>query len=125
MLPGKYLAGGLQSGCIADLIGVQYKLRFQKEAVSRVDEMKQYFSYFANILFMIKRVYALDKKAVWLKVPLKLTAIVQVFKTKFTDAVLALQDGHVAEYGTFDELINNPEGIFYNMYVLQQQHYKN
>lgn len=45
--------------------------------------------------------------------------------TKFTDAVLVLQDGHVAEYGTFDELINNPEGIFYNMYVLQQQHYKN
>lgn len=35
MLPGKYLAGGLQPGCIANLVGVQYKLRFQEEAVSR------------------------------------------------------------------------------------------
>ncbi len=26
MLPGKYLAGGLQSGCIVNLIGTQYTL---------------------------------------------------------------------------------------------------
>ena len=44
--------------------------------------------------------------------------------TKFTDAILVLQDGHVVEYGSFDELISYPDGIFYNMYVLQQQHYQ-
>lgn len=56
----------------------------------------------------------------------KLTIFIshRLASTKFTDAILVLQDGHVAEYGSFDELMKYPDGVFYNMYVLQQQHYK-
>lgn len=44
--------------------------------------------------------------------------------TKFTDAILVLQEGHVIEYGSFEALMRCPDGVFHNMYVLQQQHYK-
>ncbi len=43
--------------------------------------------------------------------------------TKFTDSILVLQDGRVAEYGNFEELMKNKNSIFYCMYAMQQEHY--
>ena len=62
--------------------------------------MKQYFSYFNNIFFMINRVYALDKRAVWIIVPLKLTEIVQVFIPLFfvREILTAIQKGSDISY---------------------------
>lgn len=41
--------------------------------------MKKYYNYFSNVFFMIKRVYKLDKGAIWIKLLLCITEILQLF----------------------------------------------
>ncbi len=43
---------------------------------------------------------------------------------KFCDKIAVFSDGHIAEYGTHDELINIPSGIYAEMFEAQAKYYR-
>ena len=44
---------------------------------------------------------------------------------RFCDRIAVFSGGRIAEYGTHDELVNKPEGIYAEMYEAQAQYYRN
>lgn len=43
--------------------------------------------------------------------------------TRFTDKIAVLQNGVLCEFGSHSELIKNEDGVYKNMFVMQQQYY--
>ena len=44
---------------------------------------------------------------------------------RFCDEIAVFSEGKIAEYGTHDELVNRPDGIYAKMYETQAQYYRN
>ena len=44
---------------------------------------------------------------------------------RFCDRIAVFSEGKIAEYGTHDELVNKPDGIYAEMYEAQAQYYRN
>lgn len=44
--------------------------------------------------------------------------------TRFSDKILVLQNGFLCEYGSHDELINMPKGIYRTMFEIQAKYYE-
>lgn len=42
---------------------------------------------------------------------------------RFTDKIAVFQDGHIAEYGSHEELMKLPQGIYASMFNMQAQYY--
>ncbi|MCR4636333.1 MAG: hypothetical protein K5754_08860 [Butyrivibrio sp.] len=43
---------------------------------------------------------------------------------KFCDKIAVFSDGHIAEYGTHDELLSIPSGIYAEMFEAQAKYYR-
>lgn len=43
--------------------------------------------------------------------------------TRFTDKIAVFQDGHIAEYGSHDELMALSQGVYSSMFNMQAQYY--